>query len=98
MHIWWIARGALAVHATFAIIAWTELPARIQVHFDINGNADGWAETSMVSWFIIVGASAVMQLVLQLLLSPAAKDVWNIPEKERFLRLSTEQQKPVIAF
>ncbi len=95
-NVWWLARGVVALHAAFALVTWFRLPARIPTHFDLAGNPNDWSSRSLFAWFVLVAVSFGLQCLIQLLMSPAARDTWNMPEKERFLRLTRQQQEPVI--
>ena len=92
----WLAPGLVAFHAALAIVAWFFLPARIPTHFGLAGNPDAWDAPSLFTWFSLVGVSFGIPCLIQLLMSPAARDTWNIPEKERFLKVTAEQQAPAI--
>jgi uncharacterized membrane protein len=75
------------------------LPERIPIHFDLAGNPDGWAGTSLLSWFLlplIATAVAGMMLVAGRL-SEYRPELWNVPEKARFLALPVEARAPVVA-
>ena len=66
------------------------------MHFGLGGEANAWNTRSVGNWFALVAVSFGLQMLMQLLMSPKARDTWNFPEKERFLQLSPEKQQPVI--
>ena len=93
---WWAARAVLVLHFTFTLITWFTLPSRVPTHFGLNGEANAWGATSFFSWFTLFLVSCGIHLLTYFLMSPAARETWNIPEKEHFLKLTREQQEPVI--
>src|SRR5688572_29187782 len=95
-HVWWLARGLWILHAVFAVVTWFNLPPRIPTHFGASGKPDAWDERSLFFWFLLVMVSLGLHGLFRLVLSPGAKDLWNIPEKEKFLRLTPAQQQPVM--
>jgi uncharacterized membrane protein len=94
--VWWWARGLLALHACFVLVAWPNLPSRIPTHFDRAGTPDAWSGPSFVSWFLLLSVSLGLHLLMMAVTVPAMRKYWNIPEKERFLQLTPEQQAPVV--
>ena len=79
--------------------AYPRLPERIPIHFDLAGNPDGWAGTSLLSWFMLpLIATAVAGLMLVAgRLSEYHPELWNVPEKPRFLALPVEERAPIVA-
>jgi uncharacterized membrane protein len=94
-NIWWVARGALAVHGAFAAITWFTLPSRIPTHFGPSGAPDAWSARTLLGWFMFVGVSLFLHGLIYVITLPGARDTWNIPEKDRFLKLTPEQQQPI---
>ncbi len=92
---WRLASGLLAFHFLLATFVWFTVPARIPTHFNLQGRADAWDTRSLLTWFVLPLVSLGVQLLIRLLSSPANCKTWNIPEKERFLQLTREQQAPV---
>lgn len=76
------------------------LPERIPIHFGLDGTADAWAQTGFVSWFglpTVALATALLLWGMVRLARRASPELWNVPEKERFLRLTPEQRAPILA-
>jgi uncharacterized membrane protein len=94
--LWRIVVSVVVLHLLLATIAWFNLPPRIPTHFGASGKADAWSSASIVPWFILCAVSVGLSAMIYFLTAPAAKSVWNIGEKERFLKLTPEQQKPVL--
>jgi uncharacterized membrane protein len=93
------ALGLLAVLYAGSAAAYPSLPERIPIHFDLAGNPDGWARTSLLSWFLLpLIATAVAALVLVAgRVSEYRPELWNVPEKPRFLALPAEARAPIVA-
>jgi uncharacterized membrane protein len=100
------ARSVYRLHAliltgwfVLAASVWTRLPARIPTHFDGAGNPTTWSRTTFLSWFglplVTVGMALFLYGLFRLTLRHPA--LWNIPQKESFLRLSPEARAPVMA-
>jgi len=91
--------GLLAVLYGGSAVAYRHLPERIPIHFDLAGNPDGWASTSLLSWFLLpLVATAVAGLMLVIgRVSEYRPELWNIPEKPRFLALPAEARAPIVA-
>lgn len=87
--------GYFGVSALF----WARLPAQLPTHFDWNGEVTTWSPTTWLSWFGLPLISAGTALLIHgcMRLSKRAPYLWNVPEKQRFLRLSPEQRAPIIA-
>lgn len=94
--LWRLVQAVWGLHTALAVVAWFTLPPKIPTHFGATGKADAWATTSIVFWFSLVAISAGLSVMIYFLTSPTAKSTWNIGEKERFLKLTPEQQAPVI--
>lgn len=91
----WVLLG-LYVAAT--VLVWPRLPARIPIHFGLGGNPNRWTDT-MESWFLLPAIAVTMVLMIQGLGWAARRtpQLWNVPEKERFLGLPSEQRAPIVA-
>lgn len=87
--------------ALFAGSAWAypRLPARIPMHFDFAGRPDRWEARSPISWFLLPAIGLVLALMLQVLAaySGGNPELWNLPEKRKFLALHPAEQAPIIA-
>jgi uncharacterized membrane protein len=79
--------------------AYPRLPERIPIHFDFAGNPDAWAGTTLLSWFMLpLIATAVAGLMLVAgRVSEYRPELWNVPEKARFLALPVEARAPIVA-
>jgi hypothetical protein len=78
-----------------AVALWPSLPDSIPMHFGGSGAADAWAEKSLFSWFGLPFMGlvlALMMLGLSRMRVGGSMDMWNVPEKERFLQLGPEQR------
>lgn len=94
-----VLHGAvLVLFWTQALWLWPRLPARIPVHFGAGGTPDRWAGTTLLSWFLLplvgTGLSALLWGIGRW--SVTVPRLWNIPQKERFLALSTEARAPIM--
>ena len=91
---------ALALVA-WAAWLWPDVPARVPVHFGLDGTPDRWADRSVWSWFglPLVGlamAGGIDALVQWALRRPGAPGL-NVPNKEAILALPPERRAPVMA-
>ena len=93
------ALGLLAILYAGSAAAYRHLPERIPVHFDLAGNADSWASTSLLSWFMLpLIATALAGFTLAIgRLSEYRPELWNVPEKPRFLALPSDARAPIVA-
>lgn len=81
-----------------SLVAWPHLPARMPIHFGINGRADHWVETSLLAWFglpllalaLVLGNAALVRWL------PRRPELFNHPDKQRFLALPAPYRAPVI--
>lgn len=87
----------LSIYLVAVAIVWPRLPERIPIHFGLDGTADAWTRTSFLSWFGIPLMAVAMALLLlgTIKLARRSPNLWNIPEKRRFLLLSPEQRAPI---
>jgi hypothetical protein len=90
----------LALYFAAAATLWPTLPERVPIHFDFAGRPTTWARTSVLSWFGLPLLAAAMTLFLYGMgrASTHAPELWNIPEKERFLALSPTARAPIVAY
>ena len=94
--LWRLNWTLLLLHGTGAALAWSALPRRIPVHFDFGGDLDALAPASLASWFGLLAVSVAVSASLYVLSIHGPLELWNIPEKERFLRLTAQQRRPVL--
>ena len=94
--LWRLNWTLLLLHGTGAVLAWSALPRRIPAHFDFSGDLNTFAPTSLASWFDLLAISVAISASLYLLSTHGSLESWNIPEKERFLRLTPQQRRPVL--
>lgn len=91
----------LLVAAYFAVaaIVWPTLPERIPIHFDFIGNPTSWVPTSVLSWFGLPLLAAAITLFFygSHRLALRTPELWNVPEKERFLALSKAERTSIQA-
>jgi len=85
--VWWLAFTVLIGHCLFAWVTWQMISAR--------GLPPGQTSFPVSAWFGIVGASAFVVILIRVLCSRGAVAAWNLPEKERFLKLPQDKQIPV---
>lgn len=64
---------------------------RAPVHFGFRGDPDAWAPTYPLSWFGLVAVSCVLSWFIHALTVRGPLELWNIPQQQRFLRLSPER-------
>ena len=90
----------LALYFAAAATLWSELPQRVPIHFDFAGQPTAWARTSVLSWFGLPLLAAATTLFLYGIgqASIRTPDLWNVPEKERFLALSATERAPIVAY
>ena len=90
----------LALYFAATATMWPVLPERVPIHFDFAGEPTTWARTSVLSWFGLPLLAAATTLFIYGLgrASTHEPDIWNIPEKERFLALSPAARAPIVAY
>ena len=94
--LWRLNWTLLLLDGAGAMLTWSTLPRRVPTHFDFGGTPDAWARTSLTSWFGLVAITAAVSAFVYALSMHAPLELWNIPEKERFLRLSSQQRAPIL--
>lgn len=91
--------GLFALMLAFAVGTYADLPAQIPTHFDLSGTVTAVRTKSIQNWFglpfIALGVHLLLLTLTQML--PQKPHLFNFPDKERFLRLPTAYQSPVIA-
>ena len=78
------------------IAVWNRLPERIPTHFGAGGEADAWGTKSIFSVFggLIISAVILIAMALASRLSPKW---YNLPGRERVLRLPPQQRDHVMS-
>lgn len=86
----------VAALAAAAAVGRSRLPARIPVHFDPGGQPTRWAETTALAWYGLPLTAAATALLLWGVGRMARRNpsLWNVPEKERFVRLPPDARAP----
>jgi uncharacterized membrane protein len=90
----------LLLGALFAgsVMVYPRLPERFPRHFDLSGQPDAWAERSLLAWLLLpivaTGVAGLLQLTGRF--AESNPQLWNVPDKPRFLALSREERAPVI--
>lgn len=95
---------ALAVLYTLAVLLWQDLPARIPVHFDLEGRPDAYVDRSALAWFGLP-ATATIFVALFVFVLPnwmvrlaRTNSPWlNMPDRTRFRALPAEARERVVA-
>lgn len=80
-----------------AAIAWPHLPPRIAIHFGFSGRPDRWVSTTWMAWFglpLLAVAMTLLLLGIDTLLQ-RSPETWNVPDKERFLRMTPAEREPI---
>lgn len=87
----------LALFFAGAAIAWPHLPPRIAIHFGFSGRPDRRVSTTWIAWFGLPLLAAAMTLFLLGIdkLLQQSPQMWNVPDKERFLRMSPAEREPI---
>ncbi|MBD1396731.1 SdpI family protein [Pontibacter sp. JH31] len=55
--------GIVLVPLVYLAFVWSDLPERVPVHFNLKGEADGWADKPMLI-FIVIGTTALLNIIL----------------------------------
>lgn len=81
-----------------AITIWPTLPEQLPIHFGVTGQADAWVAKSVFSWFGLPFLAFAMSVGIAGvgLLARGSPDLVNVPDKERFLRLSEDRRAAII--
>lgn len=89
----------LAVHVVCAVLGYAALPERIPMHIGLDGTPGNFAPRGLASWFLLPAIAVALQLVLGLIARalPGRPQLFNFPEKARFLALPESHRAPVIA-
>jgi len=91
---WTVLIGIVA----FAAATYAGLPAEIPTKISSSGAITHTQPKTLINWFMLAGVATLTQAFLTgLTLSlPKRPELFNFPEKERFLMLPPEFQAPVI--
>jgi uncharacterized membrane protein len=87
----------LAAYWAACVVVYPKLPDRIAIHFNVRGQPDRWSDNLFLAWF---GLPAIATITVLLMIGVAklakrSPQLWNIPEKRRFLAMTAEQRAPI---
>ena len=91
---------ALLVLFGFAASVFDDLPRRVPIHFNFSGSPDRWVELSWLNWLLLPLTAlglALFNYACTLLIPYLRKrpDLINVPNKEKFLRMTPVQREPL---
>lgn len=88
----------LSFHIVCAVLAYGALPPEIPTHIAFDGTPGSFAPRSLGSWFLLPAIAVAMQLLLEAIARalPGRPQLFNFPEKARFLALPPAHRTPVI--
>jgi uncharacterized membrane protein len=91
----WVVLIGLVV---FSAATYADLPAEIPTKISARGIVTHTAPKGLFEWFLLVGIAALTQAFMTGLtvMLPKKPELFNFSEKEKFLRLPKEYQRPVI--
>lgn len=94
-----LAVGLLLAMVVFAAATYGSLPDRIPTKLALDGTPLRTGDRSWLGWFGLPALGAAMFALMQGIAAalPKRPHWFNIPDKERFLRLPAPYQAPVIA-
>ena len=89
----------LAMHIAFAVLAFGALPEQVPMHIGLGGEPGNFARRSAWSWSLLPALALLLQLLLSALVPLIRRrpQLFNFPEKARFLALPEADRAPVIA-
>ena len=92
--------AAVLIMFGFAFLTYDSLPDPIPIHFDGQGNPDGWTEKTLFNWLLLPLAGLLLTGIIYAsarLVNLARKKphLLSIPYKEKFLNLPPEKQEPI---
>jgi uncharacterized membrane protein len=89
----------VAVHLLFAIAIYPSLGPTVPTHLDFAGQVTRTRPTSWVEWFGLPMVGVATLVLLQGIgaLLPKHPQLFNFPEKERFVRIPRTYHGPVLA-
>ena len=93
-----INAALVALHAAIAILVLPSVPERIPLHFGLSGQPDRWADGDPVTWLLLPMVSAFTAFVIwgSTRLALRQPHLWNVPDRDRFLRMTPQERAPVI--
>jgi uncharacterized membrane protein len=90
----------LLLGALFAgsLMVYPGVPERFPVHFGFSGQPNAWAARSLLSWLALPLVAAGVALLLEGMsrLSVSRPQLWNVPDKSRFLALTPAERAPIV--
>jgi uncharacterized membrane protein len=90
----------LLLGALFAgsLMVYPRLPERIPMHFDLSGQPDAWEGRSLAAWLLLPVIATGTALLLEAASrhSVSSPQLWNVPDKPRFLALTPEERAPIM--
>ncbi len=89
-----------AAHGLFALLVFVRLPERIPIHFDLAGNPDGFAGTSLGSWFLLWFTSVGCGVLFgwfSLRLDRIRPSYYSLPRRDEFIALPAPAKSRVFA-
>lgn len=96
--LWRLNVAFLLLYGMGVVLTWSDVPGRIPMHFGLDGEADRWTERAGLIWFGLPALAAALAVFIRTLGRFAVRnpEIWNVPRKEFFLRLSPDQRAPVV--
>jgi uncharacterized membrane protein len=94
LHLALLGLYAFMVTATYPL-----LPERYPIHYGPSGRADAWADKSPWPWYLLLVIAVAVFGMMTFISTVSVRypHLWNIPEKQTFLKLSPEQRAPIEA-
>lgn len=91
--------GLVLACIAYAAATYGALPARVPMHFKLDGTADRYADKSLVSWFALPAIMLALFVLFEVLtrVMRTRPELLNVPDKERFVRLPARFREPVDA-
>ena len=75
------------------------LPEQIPTHFNLAGTPDAWSPRTLLTWFMLplIATALVAFLGFMGRVAETRPELWNVPEKGKFLDLAPEARAPIVA-
>ena len=91
-------RGLIVALVGVSLWAWPRLPERIPTHFGMDGQADAWSETTLMSWFLVPGIALLLVVLIGWFRGMIyRKPGWvNLPDKTKLQDLPEVARGPVL--